>query len=95
LAEVTLGAANPFGPGWLLAGDMPASELDNVTQPINYGPIGSSANDYGINNTVSGNASCANGTAGNGNSGNVGSGNGNISHHGNHTHGHGHNNTQG
>ena len=52
LAEVTLEAQNPFGPGWLLAPDMPASELDNVTDPINYGPIGSSADDY--NGTSSG-----------------------------------------
>ena len=37
LAEVTL--ESPFGPGWLLAPDMPASELDNVTDPINFGPI--------------------------------------------------------
>ena len=61
LAEVTL--ESPFGPGWLLSGSMPASELDNVTDPIDYGPIGSDANDY--DGTSSGSDLGSNDTSGN------------------------------
>ena len=37
LAEVTLG--NPFGDGWLLGHHQPESELDDVHDPIDFGPL--------------------------------------------------------